>query len=292
MDQEEPTLPLYGVVGARRVHGGSRSGIIRAGDKPMVVTMSQAVSFVSEEGGSVSVTSHRGDDDERYKQVHEHVRTSVLMHPYLGAGEQGEPVLPESLQWATATIVVDDTDTAFQIANLGEGRWVAIGRVPGAIITIDSSGVPVSAVKLYRLTDDRVPPPPRPDLGEQGEAILDDLDHRFDRIPFFRVRRQADFWALLNVERDHIAKLAREQHLSAGDAKTLEQYWTGRIQAHPSGRLDSPSMYELRRSRARHLGHGFIFQLWFNTFGPGGRTWCRNRYVTIRRYSFRLRWRP
>jgi hypothetical protein len=47
-----------------------------------------------------------------------------------------------------------------------------------------------------------------------------------------------------------------------------------------------------RSGIARHLRSNLLFQLWFNTVGPGARTWFGNRYVGIRRYTFRLRWRP
>ena len=43
---------------------------------------------------------------------------------------------------------------------------------------------------------------------------------------------------------------------------------------------------------ARHLGTGILFQLRFNTVGPGARTWFANRNVGIRHYTFRFRWRP
>ena len=49
---------------------------------------------------------------------------------------------------------------------------------------------------------------------------------------------------------------------------------------------------ERRRLRRHHFKSEFLFQLWFNSIGPGGRTWFGNRYVTIRHYTFRLRWRP
>jgi hypothetical protein len=50
-------------------------------------------------------------------------------------------------------------------------------------------------------------------------------------------------------------------------------------------------MNEIMRWRQRTRSTA-LFQLWFNTVGPGGKTWLGNRYVDIRRYTFRLRWRP
>ncbi len=53
---------------------------------------------------------------------------------------------------------------------------------------------------------------------------------------------------------------------------------------------------ELRRLhrlvRRRSFRANALFQLYWNTVGPGGRTWFGNRYVTIWRDTFRIRWRP
>jgi hypothetical protein len=48
-------------------------------------------------------------------------------------------------------------------------------------------------------------------------------------IPFHRIRRSADCWALLDVETEHVEKLAGEQHLSDQYVKALHQYWNERI---------------------------------------------------------------
>ena len=42
--------------------------------------------------------------------------------------------------------------------------------------------------------------------------------------------------------------------------------------------------------RAEVITH--LFQLWFNTLGPGAKTWFGNCYFAIRHYTFRLRWKP
>jgi hypothetical protein len=301
----EEELPLFGVLGLRRVRGGSQTGmgstLVRKDEKPTTVVTSQQVRFLSDDGASISVTSHRGDDDERFARIH----SWAPINPYLST-ERGQvaaatwdrsvPGRPEDLEWSEITVVVDNIETPFEITELGEGVWVAVGRVPGTIISIDSRSVHLSVVRLQRLTDDCIPPPPRPELGENGDAVLDALDRRFELIPFHRIRRSADYWALLDVEAEHVDKLAREQDLSGQDAKALHQYWNERIEAHLAKtleRLHRSRMLEMRHSRvARRLGHGFLFQLWFNTFGPGARTWFGNRHVGIRRHTFRIRWRP
>lgn len=298
-------LPLFGVLGLRRVRGGSqtaaRSRPARTGERPATVVMSEGVRFVSPDGASISVTSHRGDDDERYART----RSWAPVNPYLAArrgqaagatGDGPVPGPPPEVDWSATTIVVDGIQTPFELAELGAGLWVAIGRVPGTIISVDSRGVPASAVRLQRLTDDHIPPPPRPDLGENGDTALDALDERFEHIPFHRIRRPADYWALLDVEAQHVDKVARQHHLSAHHAKALHQYWSERIEARLAATLDGfrrSRSGELGQSRlARRLGRGFVFQLWFNTLGPGARTWLGNRYAGIRRHTFRIRWRP
>jgi hypothetical protein len=83
------------------------------------------------------------------------------MNPYLAspsgkAAQQGrsrvEPIpRPENVEWTPITISVDGHNTPFELCDLGDGYWAAIGEVPAAIVTIDSRGVSLSAVGLERL---------------------------------------------------------------------------------------------------------------------------------------------
>jgi len=138
--------------------------------------------------------------------------------------------------------------------------------------------------------------PPTPDFDNLPEQIGTDLDARFDHIPFDRVRRMADYWALREVEADHIRKLARRNDLSAEEGRCVEVWWLARLGAQLTDTLDRMSL-ENRENNLRLLGRHarrmhskFLFQLWFNTIGPGGRCWFGNRYTTIRHYTFRLHW--
>lgn len=195
-------------------------------------------------------------------------------------------------------IMVDGGEAVFEVCDLGDGMWVGVGRAEGTILSIDSRGVPLSAVRLQRITEDRFPPPPRPELGEMGATIGEALDGRYLRIPFASVRRWVDYWALCDVEADHCKRLARRHGLSAEQSEALQDYWSERIECGLAEKLDDLSGSQrmasaMRRSRlARRLGHGVMFQLWFNTVGPGARTWLGNRYTTIGHYTFRIRWRP
>lgn len=119
--------------------------------------------------------------------------------------------------------------------------------------------VPVDAVGLKRLASRELPPPSAPDIGGRTTAVFNGLDDRFARVPFGRVRRWADYWALRDVEFD-----------------ALESYWLIRIQAHLSNtleRLRTGNRGAMHRSRiAGRLGSGPLFQVWSNTVGPGART--------------------
>jgi hypothetical protein len=123
-----------------------------------------------------------------------------------------------------------------------------------------------------------------------------ELDARFGRIPFRRVRGYADHWALQGIETEHTRKIAAECELIPAQRDALQRYWYERIDVHLAERMErwgEARMTACHRSRvARHLGSGFLFQPWSNTVGPGARTWFGNRYSTIRLYAFRLRWRP
>jgi hypothetical protein len=107
------------------------------------------------------------------------------------------------------------------------------------------------------------------------------LDDRFARVPFSRVHGLADYWALQAVEIDHVSRLTVHEGLSDQQREALKAYWLRQIEDRHRSRVS-------RRVRNRR----FLFQLWFNTLGPGAKTWFGNRYVGIRHYLFRFRWRP
>ena len=107
---------------------------------------------------------------------------------------------PVEVDWAPATVPVDGEAAAFEVADLGDGYWAAVGRLADATVTIDSRGVPLSAVQLERLASRRPPPPAPPDIGERSAAVMQALDERFARLPFGRVHGFADHWALRSVE--------------------------------------------------------------------------------------------
>ena len=222
------------------------------------------------------------------------------------SSRRARPALrPVEVEWAPATVLVDGEAAPFEASDLGDGYWAAIGRLADAIVTIDSRGVPLSAVRLERLVSRRPPPPGPPEIGERADAVMQALDERFARLPFARIHRSADHWALRSVEVEHVRRLAGKERLSEPQAAALETYWLRRVEAPLSDKLDELRFRQFearRRSRAfrrrravgapRRASSQFLARLWFNTLGPGARTWFGNRYSVIRRYTFRLRWRP
>jgi hypothetical protein len=303
MKPSDGKLVPYGVVGFERGRGGwlSGSGLVVNGGERRIVRRSESLPFDGPDGGSVTITAHSPDDIDW-----DHARTSAVMNPYLasprGAAAYDEwnrvepSPRPENVEWTTTTISVDGHNTPFEICDLGDGYWAAIGEVPAALVTIDGRGVSVSAVALERLASREPPPPIAPDVGDRTTAVIEGLDDRFTRVPFDRVHRWADYWALRDIEIDHIKLLGRRENLSEQDLEALESYWLMRLQTPLSGTLEhlrSRHMGMLHRPRlASRLGSGFVFQLWFNTVGPGAKTWFGNRYTGIRHYTLRLWWRP
>jgi hypothetical protein len=308
-DERHPVL--YGAVGLdRQGIGSGGTGFVGTGRGARAVVLSESLSFDGPEGGTLTVTSHRPDDDDQFERA----RTWAPTGPYL-ASPRGKAQAPRDVarptprpvevDWAPATVLVDGEATAFEVSDLGDGYWAAIGRLADAIVTIDSRGVPISAVRLEHLASRRPPSPAPPDIGERSAAVMQALDERFARLPFGRVHRFADHWALRSVEVEHARRLARKERLSEPQSAALERYWLSRVEAPLGEKLDEMHFRQIearhrwrafRRRRVvgapRGASSEFLAQLWFNTLGPGARTWFGNRYSVIRQYTFRLRWRP
>jgi hypothetical protein len=298
-------LALYGAVGLERLSGGfgtlvSRVGVSKAGGQR--IAQSESVSFRDPDGHAVTLASHRRDEGEGYDQL----RSWAPMNPYL-ASPRGRMALsswdrstplprPTHVEWTPVSILVDGQVTAFELCELDTGYWAAVGRLEDVDVTIDSRGVPLDKVELERLVDRRPPVPPIPDLAQNAEAVADDLARRFIEIPFARVRRWADYWAVRDIEIDHIRLVARRYGISDEDRDSLEAHWLARVDRELAETMESLHDRGVeprpRSSIARHLRWNWLRQLWFNTFGPGAKTWFGNRHTTIRHYTFRLHWRP
>ncbi|MGP0032618.1 MAG: hypothetical protein ACLPVF_19205 [Acidimicrobiales bacterium] len=141
-----------------------------------------------------------------------------------------------------------------------------------------------------------VPPPPPPDFDALPAGVAEDLTSRLARLPLTRVKRSADLFALYAVERDHVHRLAHRFQVTDTERASIDYWWLRQLDQTFAGtreRLHAHARSALRRDiRRRRSRSKVLGQLWWNTVGPGGRCWFGNRYVTIRRYTFRLHWRP
>ena len=211
-DERHPVL--YGAVGLERQGiGGGGMGFVGTGRGARAVLLSESVSFDGPEGGTLTVTSHRPGDDGQF----EGARTWAPTGPYL-ASPRGKAQVPRGgarptprpveVDWAPATVPVDGEAAAFEVADLGDGYWAAVGRLADATVTIDSRGVPLSAVQLERLASRRPPLPAPPDMGERSAAVMQALDERFARLPFGKIHDFADHWALRSFEVERVTPTA------------------------------------------------------------------------------------
>jgi hypothetical protein len=299
----EGDFALYGAVGFDRRRGsGGVIGMRGTGRHARVVRTSETFTFEVPDGASLTVTSQSPMNDEHFEQF----RGWAPMNTYLStpAGRQamadwdrkGPPPRPVEIDWRPTTIEVEGIDTSFEVCDLDDGFWVAVGLLVDATVTVGAHQVPQEAVRLERLAGRGLPLLPFPDIGDPTERIEQDLDRRFTRMPFGRVHGLSDYWALHRVEIDHVDRISTKHGLSQVHHRALHDYWLRRIETELEPtleRLHFRDMQTMHKSRiARHLGHGVAFQVWMNTLGPGARTWFQNRYVGVRRYTFRIRWRP
>jgi hypothetical protein len=156
-----------------------------------------------------------------------------------------------------------------------------------------------------------------PALQHLPPIVFDDLRARYDRLPEDRLRVLADYWALLDVEKDHIDRIVSRHGLAETDGDSLRQWWIEQVdervaariepmrqrrQANALGYLHRRHRRRASRSNPRHLHVGSPTprgrlanakdQVLFNSVGPGAWCWFGNRYSTIRHWTFRVHWRP
>jgi hypothetical protein len=133
-----------------------------------MVRMSVTAGFHDPQGRRIVVTSHRQDDDG-FARLRQWAPLNTSMAADRAAGkDQGGPQrrrrprqqrdYPE-VEWQEAAILVEGETTVFEVCHFEGGFWAAIGRAPGADVTIDSSGVPLNGLELERTPD----PPPEMD---------------------------------------------------------------------------------------------------------------------------------
>ncbi|MBO0694043.1 MAG: hypothetical protein J2P58_14155 [Acidimicrobiaceae bacterium] len=295
-------LTLFGVVGFERGRGvsGGLAVVEQAGRRRTVFT-SRSIAFHDAGGHAITVTSRPSADDERFDSIREWAPMNTYLATPEGrdklqsSRETGQRLEPANVEWQSASIRVEGRQIEFQVCRFDHHWWAAVGRLPDAVITLDSRGVPFEKVALERVPEHSVPA--LPDLGEPGQGVAEDLHARFQRLPFHRVGSMSDYWALRSVEVDHVQNLARRYAIPDRDREAIQDHWLARIDAELSDTLEHLRFKQrdaaLNSRIGRHLRAGnALYRLWSNTLGPGARTWFGNRYGPIRRHTFRLRWRP
>src|ERR1700730_967202 len=118
--------------------------------------------------------------------------------------------------------------------------------------------------------------PPPPNFGAYPAALTQGFETRLQWVPFDRVRNWADYWALQAVEGDHLGRLARQYNLTDRDRESIETWWLAQVDAQLGGtyarlisQLHTDSGAYILRSARWQLRSTFLFQVWFNTVGPG-----------------------
>jgi hypothetical protein len=136
----------------------------------------------------------------------------------------------------------------------------------------------------------RTPPP------EVPATIASELASRYGPLPVQRIRRHADLWALRRIEKEHVDRLVRDHQLDDVTRDATMSWWIEEVQRRCRGTSARLQREERRRLQRIHRHPRFrsnaVSQLYWNSVGPGGRTWFGNRYATVRRYTFRIHWRP
>jgi hypothetical protein len=164
-------LPLYGVEGwpgQRQV--SSSSAFSRAGRGGGKVTIVLVGVDHSHGYASITVTSHRQQDNglaSLRRWVSQNVvRAALREHAddessQLVAAREVERLQSaarlDELPWENVTIAVDGHPTPFQLYEVLDGWWVAVGRGADADLTLDSRHVPLPGLALVRVTDLRMP---------------------------------------------------------------------------------------------------------------------------------------
>jgi hypothetical protein len=160
-------LPLYGVEGwpgQRQV--SSSSGIGRTGRGGEKVTLMSVGVDHSHGDASITVTSHRQQDNGlaslRRWVSQNAVRAALREH---ADDESSQLVVTreverlqsaarlDELPWDNVTIAVDGQLTPFQLYEVQDGWWVAVGRGADADLTLDSRHVPLAGLALVSVTD-------------------------------------------------------------------------------------------------------------------------------------------
>lgn len=111
------------------------------------------------------------------------------------------------------------------------------------------------------------------------------LGRRYDRLPVVAVRSRRGIRQLDRAESRWIRHVLRRYPLTDAAQLTVEQWWHAQIARACSGAAAMLERLETVGGTAnlppRPWRPAWLFQLWWNTLGPGARTWLRNRHSSF-----------
>lgn len=134
------------------------------------------------------------------------------------------------------------------------------------------------------------PPPPELPL-----SLASELARRYDGLPVVRIRSRRAIQALDHAESKWIRSALQRYPLSGAVKDRAEEWWRAQVV-----RACGSVIVVLEKLEAAGAGPElppqpwrptWLFQLWWNTLGPGARTWVRNRRASFRRVTHGFRWR-
>jgi hypothetical protein len=136
--------------------------------------MSVAVNH-SHRDAAITVTSHRRQDDglaSLRRWVSQNAAGAALREHadeesfQLARAREAERLQSaarlDELTWENVTIAVDGQPTPFQLCQVQDGWWVAVGRGADADLTLDSRHVPLAGLALACVTNLPLPEPRLP----------------------------------------------------------------------------------------------------------------------------------
>lgn len=149
-------LVAYEVLGWRSGKGyGGAVGRLPGTDPPIPVRISVTSQATRPTGGSVAITVRRRSDGSRKEDA----VLNPLLSVRLKRRERDRPDIDavrrqaSGLTWRTAVVIVDGVATTFEVCDLGDGMWAAVGETPQFALTLAGDDVPLSDIELVQATE-------------------------------------------------------------------------------------------------------------------------------------------
>lgn len=157
-DQRMADLPLFGVEGL----DSGRLVIRRGGGAIQSARMSAGVGHMEPDGRTIDVVSHPSDRG-RFEKLRAWAAINILLgvahsvfdisteqrHEFEQAAEQLRLGQDSGIvSWETMIIAVDGEEVPFEVCQIIDNYWCAIGQRPDVYLTLHSRGVPLADLSL------------------------------------------------------------------------------------------------------------------------------------------------